>query len=380
MGHAVMIRRLGILPQISLHGMGGTTSWHQVLPVSRGQRIVISVAGPFAGFAFAALVWGVEQVLPGSITGRPFVAVVLQLLFYVNVLWGAINLLPVLPFDGGHVLEHAMGPRRIRWTLVISTFVGFAAAAVFAVGGRWWAAMLFGMAAIGSFARWRSEGPAQVQADPERSRDPVAPATRVALARAREALDDGRHDAALEMAEGVLAQKELEGAARRREPVHQASREALEIIAWSHLGAGRVDDASFAVGLRASLGEPDRALVAAIALARGQRAEGRAILEMARARGDERKEVFGPLVRLLMEDGEVARAAAVAFDCFEQLSAEDARTTPRPRGKRAPTGGRGVSGTRSSSASARRKTRTVRHGRTPRMVRSTPRWRASPRP
>ncbi len=47
---------------------------------------------------------------------------------------------------------------------------------------------------------------------------------------------------------------------------------------------------------------------------------------MARARGDSRKEVFGPLIRTLMEDGEVARAAAVAVDCFDGLSTEDART------------------------------------------------------
>lgn len=327
MGHAVMIRRLGIEPQIALHGMGGTTSWQQILPVSRGQRIVISVAGPFAGFAFAALVYGVELLLPSSVSGQPLVAIVLSLMFYVNILWGAINLLPVLPFDGGHVLEHALGPRRFRWTLVISTVVGFGAAAVFAVGGRWWAAMLFGMAAIGSFARWRSE-PAvtRVDPDPARARDAMSPATRSALARAREALDDGQPDRAIELAEGVLAQKELEGKERRREPVPDAARGALETIAWSHLAAGRVDDAAFAVGLRAGLGEPDRALVAAIALERGQRAEARALLEMARSRRDDRKEVFGPLIRILLEDGEVARAAAVALDCFDGLSTDDART------------------------------------------------------
>jgi Zn-dependent protease len=327
LGHAVMIRRLGIEPQIALHGMGGTTSWQQVLPVSRAQRIVISVAGPFAGFAFAAVVYGVERVLPGSVGAQPLVAVVLSLLFYVNLLWGAINLLPVLPFDGGHVLEHALGPRRFRWTLLISTIVGFGAAAVFAVGGRWWAAMLFGMAAIGSFARWRSE-PAVRRVDPvpARTRDAMASATRSALTRAREALDDGQLERAIELAEGVLAQRELEGKERRREPVPDAARAALEIIAWSHLGAGRIDDAAFAVGLRAGLGDPDRALVAAIALERGQRAEARTLLEMARARGDDRKEVFGPLIRILLEQGEVARAAAVALVCFDGLSTDDART------------------------------------------------------
>ncbi len=327
LGHAFMIKRLGIEAAISLHGMGGTTSWQQTRSISRLQRIGISVAGPFAGFGFAAIIWVARELLPGSVVGQPLVGVVLQLLFFVNLLWGAINLLPVLPFDGGHVLEHALGPSRFRWTLLISTFVGVAAAAVFAVSGWIWAALLFGMAAIGSLARWRSDVPV-TRVDPVggRPRDAVAAETRTALARAREALDDGRHDQAIELAEGVLAQKELDAKERNRQPIPQASGEALEIIGWSHVGAGRIDDAAFAVGLRSGLGDPDRALVAAVAMARGQRAEARALLEMARSSGDDRKEVFGPLIRVLMQDGEVARAAAVALDAFEGLSTEDART------------------------------------------------------
>jgi Zn-dependent protease len=326
LGHAVMIRRLGIHPEISLHGMGGTTSWQENLPVSRVQRIVISVAGPFAGFAFAALIFGVSAVLPASVGDQPMIGRVLQLLFFVNILWGVINLLPVLPFDGGHVLEHAMGPKRFKWTLLISTFVGVAAAAAFAVNGWIWAALLFGMSAIGSLSRWRSEPAARIEPAGGRPKDAVAPATRTQLARAREALDDGRHDDAIALAEGVLAQKELEGKERRREPPGQVAAEALEIIGWSHVGAGRIDDAAFALGLRSGLGDPDRALIAAVALARGQKAEAKALLEMARARGDDRKEVFGPLIRLLLEEGEVARAAAVALDAFDGLSTEDART------------------------------------------------------
>src|SRR5437867_92971 len=53
-GHAFAIKRHGIEPEIALHWMGGTTSWRAVLPLSRVDRIIISLAGPFAGFAFAA--------------------------------------------------------------------------------------------------------------------------------------------------------------------------------------------------------------------------------------------------------------------------------------------------------------------------------------
>ena len=41
--------------------------------------------------------------------------------------------------------------------------------------------------------------------------------------------------------------------------------------------------------------------------------------------GDDRKEIVGPLIQVLLEQGEVSRAAAVAFDIVDALSEEDAR-------------------------------------------------------
>jgi Zn-dependent protease len=329
LGHAVMIRRLGIVPEISLHGMGGTTSWRMALPVSRPQHVLISLAGPFFGFGFALLIFLLVQVLPASIVhGNALVGAAIRLLMFVNLIWGLINLLPVLPFDGGHVLEHTLGPARIRWTLLISTVVGVAVAAYFAVGGQWWPAMLFGMSAFGSFSRWRTETPV-TRVDPAGDRpreEPLDPATRKHLATAREALDEGKPDVAISRAEDVLAQRELVPASRKREPVHQASREALDIIAWAHLAANRLDQAGLAIGIRAQLGDPDKALVAALALARGLRTDALAILQRARAEGDQRKEIFGPLIRILIEDGEIAKGAATALDVFDGLSTDDART------------------------------------------------------
>ena len=48
------------------------------------------------------------------------------------------------------------------------------------------------------------------------------------------------------------------------------------------------------------------------------------VLEQARARGDDRKEVVGPLIQILIEQGEVPRAAAVALDIVDALSTDDA--------------------------------------------------------
>ena len=48
-GHALAIMRHGIEPEIALHWMGGSTTWRQTLPISRFHRVIISLAGPFAG-------------------------------------------------------------------------------------------------------------------------------------------------------------------------------------------------------------------------------------------------------------------------------------------------------------------------------------------
>ena len=56
LGHAFAGRRLGLVPAIRLHGMGGHTEWIEPRRMSDAQRIGISFAGPGAGFLLAGLV------------------------------------------------------------------------------------------------------------------------------------------------------------------------------------------------------------------------------------------------------------------------------------------------------------------------------------
>ena len=55
MGHALAIRPLGVQPWITLYGMGGLTS-HQGGRFRPPTQILVSLAGPVAGFALAAIV------------------------------------------------------------------------------------------------------------------------------------------------------------------------------------------------------------------------------------------------------------------------------------------------------------------------------------
>src|SRR5262245_35749852 len=73
-GHAAAILRHRLEPQISLHFMGGTTTWRALLPLRRLDLVIISLAGPFAQFALAGLIWGFSRVAPGVVNHLPGLA------------------------------------------------------------------------------------------------------------------------------------------------------------------------------------------------------------------------------------------------------------------------------------------------------------------
>jgi Zn-dependent protease len=331
LGHALAIMRHKIEPEIALHWMGGTTAWRQVLPLRRIDQVIISLAGPFAGFAIAGILFGVGLVAPGPVASLPeWAQFAMGKLFYVNVFWGVFNLVPMLPLDGGHVLEHALGPKRVRLTAAISFIVGGSLALVCLGYQMFWGAFIFGMGAYQSYMRFRGEGAAPTHTPaarpaPQRAEDPLDPATAGLVRQARDALAAEQVERAIALSQQILEGRSPEPGAPLEPPPARAAHAALEVIAWAHLLAGRVDDASQAVDAARRIDTPDPALAAAILLARREIQKARKVLEAARAAGDDRKEVVGPLIRILIEQGEISRAAAVAYDIVDSLSEEDAR-------------------------------------------------------
>ena len=100
---------------------------------------------------------------------------------------------------------------------------------------------------------------------------------------------------------------------------------ALEIIAWARLLEGDADAAARAIRTIEKNAEADLALIGAVLFAKDDDDAARQVFEVARAGGDDRKEVVGPLIQILIKQGEVARAAACALDIVDTLSDEDTR-------------------------------------------------------
>ncbi len=177
-GHALAMRAYGFRPWITLYGFGGLASRDaSQFGHSRGNaplgQIIISFAGPGAGFLLAALVCGVVVLCGheiGVLVGPPYGIAVfpigiigsLQLtlfiyhLLFVSVAWGLVNLLPIYPLDGGQIAREIFllaNPRDgIRQSLILSMFTAVVMAVVgLALWGSIWVGFLFGYFAYTSY-------------------------------------------------------------------------------------------------------------------------------------------------------------------------------------------------------------------------------------
>ena len=154
LGHAVLQRAFGGRPEIVLYAFGGYASAYGVRE-SWWRNILISLAGPFAGFFLAGLVWGYLQLAgePEARMARVFVSAML----WINIVWGVLNLFPIWPLDGGRVSREVLTLLMKPATGIV---VSLAISAVVAAGlALWcwvetqsiWKTALFGMLAYQSY-------------------------------------------------------------------------------------------------------------------------------------------------------------------------------------------------------------------------------------
>lgn len=105
LGHALLQRAFGGYPEIVLYAFGGYASAYGVRE-SWWRNILISLAGPFAGFFLAGLVWAYKQ-LAGE-PREPSANLFIEAMLWINTIWGLVNLLPVWPLDGGRVSREVL--------------------------------------------------------------------------------------------------------------------------------------------------------------------------------------------------------------------------------------------------------------------------------
>jgi len=127
LGHALTARKFGAYSEITLQAFGGYAAYSGVR-LSRPQRFAVTAAGPAVQILLGIAIYLLIPRLPEiSEYGLHF----LKTLTGISVVWAVLNLLPVLPLDGGQMLDSILGPKRVRitlWvTIVTASVLGVAA-------------------------------------------------------------------------------------------------------------------------------------------------------------------------------------------------------------------------------------------------------------
>ncbi len=179
-GHAFTARAYGGTGvSVTLFALGGFTTWVPRRDMGPGRQFVVSAAGSAVGIVVGlALLWlnrqGVFVDFPGW--ARVFV----ETFILVGLFWGVLNWIPLLPLDGGHMLQHALAifwPRAApRIAFAVSAVVGFGLIGLaFYLGDMFLALFLMFIVFSGLRSRPPSYAPQPQQGPPAQPQPQQAP-------------------------------------------------------------------------------------------------------------------------------------------------------------------------------------------------------------
>jgi Zn-dependent protease len=105
-GHALAARLFGYRDiYVSLVALGGRTL-HP--PATRGQSLLITLAGPAATLLLVGAAWGILAGVHAPWMEQDVSRFIARNFFWLNLAWAVFNLLPVFPMDGGRTLLYIL--------------------------------------------------------------------------------------------------------------------------------------------------------------------------------------------------------------------------------------------------------------------------------
>lgn len=131
LGHSAMMAWFRIRSEIVLYAMGGYARPTGGRGFSRGlwDQILIAFAGPLAQFILCGMVWLLANYAP-PVPPNSYLSyrVLIGVALYCNLVWPLLNLLPILPLDGGHICQgftrmiqgHYQGDVTALWISIIT--------------------------------------------------------------------------------------------------------------------------------------------------------------------------------------------------------------------------------------------------------------------
>lgn len=142
LGHALMIKKYGLPTQIVLASFGGYAT-HPAGILDRKQDFLVTLAGPLVQFALGALLY-LTVPFPG-IPADNMLNTFFNIFISVSIIWAVFNCFPVLPLDGGRMLNALLGPRRQKTTIMVSMVTALLLALAGFLYGEIFIAIFMGM-------------------------------------------------------------------------------------------------------------------------------------------------------------------------------------------------------------------------------------------
>ncbi len=124
LGHALTARKFGAYSEIVLQAFGGYAA-HSGVRLTRPQSFAVTAAGPAIQILLGVAVYLMLLRLP---TMNPNATYFIITLMEISIFWALLNLLPVLPLDGGRMLDAILGPKRLKITLWVTIIVAISLA------------------------------------------------------------------------------------------------------------------------------------------------------------------------------------------------------------------------------------------------------------
>ena len=158
-GHAICAQSFGCPPEIFLYEFGGVAVFRPNYRFTTTRSVVVSLAGPAAGFLLYGLIYVAAQAVASSAwyanmdpDGQHRVGFFFRQMEWVNLYWGLVNLVPVVPLDGGRVSEAILSRLRPRdgrdLALKLSVVAAGGMTIYFGLHHQQYPAILFGMLCI----------------------------------------------------------------------------------------------------------------------------------------------------------------------------------------------------------------------------------------
>lgn len=149
-GHALTSMVFGQKPRIELVAMGGLT-YHDGEKLPFWKQFLITLNGPVFGFLIVVAAMFLMKL--------GYAVDLLQNIRVVNLIWTVVNLLPVLPLDGGQllriILEKIFHAKGIRYAMIVSTFIAFGFSLVLFLTQNFLGGAIFFLFAFENFDSYR---------------------------------------------------------------------------------------------------------------------------------------------------------------------------------------------------------------------------------